>query len=181
MAWGTRRGSPEDLREIILKGEAYTGRPNDHLKPVDLDAEFEAFKQEFDPEQTFLDFLSVQEAVLREFLRQQEYGEISHLPTSLFFYGLKLNEEVLVELGRGKVLICSIRLLYRSPTDENGMCGVTFDFNGQIRAVQIRDLSVKPTRVPPTAISRKSVHPCKASCSPGTKWIRMRRCSSSKR
>ncbi|HPE61626.1 MAG TPA: pyruvate carboxylase [Thiolinea sp.] len=141
-------GLPARLSAVILKGEKpYTGRPNDHLAPVDLDADFEAFKQEFDPEQTFLDFLSYKmyPAVFREFHRhQQDYADVSHLPTPLFFYGLKLNEEVTVELGRGKVLI--IRLLYRSPADESGMCTVTFEFNGQIRAVQIRDLSVKPTK-----------------------------------
>lgn len=148
-------GFPQQLSTIVLKGEQpYSGRPNDHLKPVDLDAEFAAFKQEFDPEQTFLDFLSFKmyPAVFREFYKhQQEYGNVSHLPTPLFFYGLKLNEEVLVQLGKGQVLI--IRLLYRSPADENGMCTVTFDFNGQIRAVQVRDLSVKPTK----ASNRKAV------------------------
>lgn len=148
-------GFPQELSDIILKGEQpYAGRPNDHLPPVDLDAEFAAFQEEFDPEQTFLDFLSYKmyPAVFREFYQhQQEYGDVSHLPTPLFFYGLKQNEEVLVELGRGKVLI--IRLLYRSPADENGMCTVTFDLNGQIRAVQIRDLSVMPTK----ATNRKAV------------------------
>jgi pyruvate carboxylase len=141
-------GFPAQLSNIILKGEKpYTGRPNDHLKPVNLDEEFAAFKQEFDPEQTYLDFLSFKmyPAVFRNFYKhQQEYGSLSHLPTPVFFYGLKLNEEVTVELGKGKVLI--IRLLYRSPADENGMCLVTFEFNGQIRSVQIRDQSVKPTR-----------------------------------
>jgi pyruvate carboxylase len=151
----TPGGFPSKLSEIVLKGEkAYSGRPNDHLKPVDLDAEFEAFKQEFDVERTFLDFLSYKmyPAVYKEFYKhQQEYGDVSHLPTPLFFYGLKLNEEVLVELGQGKVLI--IRLLYRSDADENGNCIVTFDFNGQIRSVQVRDLSVKPTK----ASNRKAV------------------------
>ncbi len=141
-------GFPTELSDIILKGEKpYGGRPNDHLKPVNLEAEFEAFKQEFDPEQTYLDFLSYKmyPAVFRDFYKhQQEYGSLSHLPTPVFFYGLKLNEEVTVQLGQGKVLI--IRLLYRSPADENGMCLVTFEFNGQIRSVQIRDLSVKPTK-----------------------------------
>ena len=148
-------GFPAQLSNIILKGEKpYTGRPNDHLKPVNLDEEFAAFKKEFDPEQTYLDFLSYKmyPAVFRDFYKhQQEYGSLSHLPTPVFFYGLKLNEEVTVELGKGKVLI--IRLLYRSPADENGMCLVTFEFNGQIRSVQIRDQSVKPTR----ATNRKAV------------------------
>ncbi|MCB1621272.1 MAG: pyruvate carboxylase [Thiothrix sp.] len=150
-------GFPARLSAVILKGEKpYTGRPNDHLKPVDLEADFAAFKTEFDPEQTFLDFLSYKmyPSVFREFYQHQQlYANVSHLPTPLFFYGLRLNEEVTVELGRGKVLI--IRLLYRSPADESGMCTVTFEFNGQIRAVQIRDLSVKPTK----ASNVKAVEP----------------------
>ena len=150
-------GLPSKLRDIILKGEQpYSGRPNDHLKPVDLDAEFAAFQEEFDPEQTFLDFLSYKmyPQVFRDFYQhQQAYGDVSHLPTPLFFYGLKQNEEAMVELGRGQVII--IRLLYRSPTDENGMCTVTFEFNGQIRAIQIRDHAVKPIK----ATNRKAVEP----------------------
>lgn len=148
-------GFPAKLSDIVLKGEKpNTGRPNDHLKPVDLESEFAAFKQAFDVDRSFLDFLSYKmyPAVYKEFYKhQQEYGDVSHLPTPLFFYGLKLNEEVLVELGQGKVLI--IRLLYRSDADENGNCIVTFDFNGQIRSVQVRDLSVKPTK----ASNRKAV------------------------
>lgn len=148
-------GFPAKLSDIVLKGEKpNTGRPNDHLQPVDLEAEFAAFKQAFDVDCSFLDFLSYKmyPAVYKEFYKhQQEYGDVSHLPTPLFFYGLKLNEEILVELGQGKVLI--IRLLYRSDADENGNCIVTFDFNGQIRSVQVRDLSVKPTK----ATNRKAV------------------------
>ncbi|WP_020558712.1 pyruvate carboxylase [Thiofilum flexile] len=141
-------GFPPALSNIILKGEKPNeGRPNDHLKPVDLDAEYEAFKQEFNEQQSYLDFLSYKmyPSVFREFYKhQQEYDSVSHIPTPVFFYGLKLNEEVMIELGQGKMLI--IRMLYRSPADENGMCTVTFDFNGQIRSVLIRDLAVKPTK-----------------------------------
>ncbi|MEZ5535361.1 MAG: pyruvate carboxylase [Thiolinea sp.] len=150
-------GFPTQLSGIVLKGEKpYTGRPNDHLKPVDLDAEFAAFTAEFDPEQTFLDFLSYKmyPAVFREFYKhQQVYGDVSRLPTPLFFYGLKQHEEVDVHVGRGQVLI--IRLLYCSPADESGMRSVTFEFNGQIRAVQIRDLAIKPTK----ASNAKAVEP----------------------
>jgi pyruvate carboxylase len=141
-------GFPTDLSDIILKGEKpNSGRPNDHLKPVDLDAEYEAFKKEFNDQQSYLDFLSYKmyPAVFRDFYNhQQEYDSVSHIPTPVFFYGLKLNEEVLIELGKGKMLI--IRLLYKSAADENGMRTVTFDFNGQIRSVLIRDTSVKPTK-----------------------------------
>ena len=151
----TPGGFPTKLSDIVLKGEKpNAGRPNDHMQSVDLEAEFAAFKQEFDVDRSFLDFLSYKmyPAVYKEFYKHQvEYGDVSHLPTPLFFYGLKLNEEVLVNLGQGKVLI--VRLLYRSDADENGNCIVTFDFNGQIRSVTVRDLSVKPTK----ASNRKAV------------------------
>lgn len=141
-------GFPKELAEIILKGEKpYSGRPNDHLKPIDLDAEFTAFKQTFDEEQSYLDFLSylMYPAVFRDFYNHvQEYGDISGLPTPTFLFGLKQNEEVQVELGQGKLLL--IKMIYRSDADENGMCRVTFDFNGQIRSVEIRDHSVTPTK-----------------------------------
>lgn len=144
----TPGGFPTQLSNIILKGEKpNAGRPNDHMKPVDLEAEFATFKKEFNEQQSYLDFLSYKmyPAVFRDFYNhQKEYDSVSHIPTPVFFYGLKLNEEVLIELGKGKVLI--IRLLYKSNADENGMCTVTFDFNGQIRSVLIRDQSVKPTK-----------------------------------
>ena len=46
-----------------------------------------------------------------------------------------------------------IRYIYRSHTNENGFCRVTFELNGQIRSVQIRDETV----VPKTAAHRKAV------------------------
>ncbi len=80
----------------------------------------------------------------------QTYGKVKTLPTSAFFYGLKQNEEVEVKLGQGKTII--IRLIYQSEADENGLCTVTFDLNGQTRSVQIRDQSAKATkRVNPKA------------------------------
>ena len=46
-----------------------------------------------------------------------------------------------------------IRYIYRSHTDENGYCRVTFELNGQARSVQVRDETV----VPKTAANRKAV------------------------
>jgi pyruvate carboxylase len=43
--------------------------------------------------------------------------------------------------------------MYRSHTNENGFCRVTFELNGQARSVQIRDETV----VPKTAANRKAV------------------------
>ena len=94
-----------------------------------------------------LDFLSymMYPKVYEDFYsHHEEYGNISVLPSSAFFYGLKQREEITVELGKGKVII--IRMLYCSPPDSGGVRTVTFDLNGQTRCITIRDDSVKSTK-----------------------------------
>jgi len=90
--------------------------------------------------------------VFRSFhAHQREFGEVHYLPTQAFFYGLKQGDEIVVKLQRGKIIV--IRFIYRSHTDENGFCRVTFELNGQARSVQVRDENV----VPRTAANRKAV------------------------
>ncbi|MEA3302551.1 MAG: pyruvate carboxylase [Pseudomonadota bacterium] len=138
-------GFPEELSKLVLKGEEpFAKRPNEYLDPVDFDTEFAAFQEEFGEEKTFLDFLSYKmyPDVFQQYHEHKKaFGDVKNLPTPAFFYGLQLNEEVFVELGQGKTII--IRLIYRSETDESGLCRVTFDLNGQTRSVQVRDESVK--------------------------------------
>ena len=140
-------GFPKKLSKLVLKGDKpFTKRPNDYLDPVDFDLELEKFQKEFGENSTFLDFLSYKmyPEVFRNFHEHiNTYGGVHYLPTPTFFYGLKQNEEVLVNLGQGKSII--IRLIYQSAADENGLCNVTFDLNGQTRSVQIRDKSAKAT------------------------------------
>ncbi len=137
-------GFPKALSHIILKGEkAMERRPNDYLDPVDFDNEFQAFQEEFDHDQTILDFLSFKmyPEVFRNYYHHRcEFGDISYLPTTAFFYGLQQDEEIAVEIGRGKVIL--IRLLFISNPGEDGMRTVTFDLNGQTRTVRVRDNAV---------------------------------------
>jgi len=148
-------GFPPELSTMVLKGKpALTDPPGASLPPVDFDAEFATFQQEFDDRQNILDFLSYKmyPDVFRDFYEhQQEFGGIDYLPTPAFFYGLGQGDEILVKLQRGKTI--SIRFVYRSKTDENGRCKVTFELNGQTRSVQIRDESAAPTK----AAHRKAV------------------------
>ena len=141
-------GFPKELSKLVLKSDQpFTERPNVHLSPVDIDIEFDKFKEKFDDNCSMLDFLSymMYPKVYEEFYKhQQEYGNISVLPTRAFFYGLKQREEVAVELGQGKIII--IRMLYCSQPDEGGIRTVTFDLNGQTRSITIRDDSVKSTQ-----------------------------------
>ena len=153
-------GFPEKLSKLILKGgKPFTKRPNDYLEPVDFDVEFAAFQEEFGDHKHFLDFLSFKmyPEVFRNFHEHVEtYGSVKILPTPSFFYGLKQNEEILVKLGKGKKII--IRLIYRSAADENGLCTVTFDLNGQTRSIQVRDESVTSTvKVNPKAVEENQI------------------------
>lgn len=148
-------GFPPALSKAVLKGEApLKGRPNDHLKPVDLDAGYEAFKEEFDIYRSELDYLSylMYPEVYRDFYEyRDEYGEVRFLPTPTFLFGLKFNEEVLIKFSRGRSIV--VRLLYRSEPDEAGICSVSFELNGQRRSIQVRDNNAVST----VAINRKAL------------------------
>ena len=148
-------GFPPELSALVLKGrEASTEAPGGSLPPVDFDTEFTAFQQEFDSSLSMLHFLSYKmyPEVFRDFYEHwQQFGNIHYLPTQAFFYGLQHGDEILVKLQRGKTI--SIRFVYRSKTDDNGNCKVTFELNGQTRSVQVRDGSAAPK----TDVHRKAV------------------------
>jgi pyruvate carboxylase len=140
-------GFPEKVQKVVLKNEKpITGRPNEHLAPIDFDEEFKEFQERFDKDRTILDFLSYRlyPKVYEDFYNHQKvYGDMSALPTPAFFYGLKNGEEVLVNIAEGKVII--IKLLFIAEPDENGFRQVTFELNGQSRRVRVKDnnLAVK--------------------------------------
>lgn len=136
-------GFPEKLQRIVLKGEQpLKGKPNEHLAPVDFDSDFASFRLKY-PQAEFLDYLSYHmfPKVFDEYYHHaQVFGNVEAIPTPAFFYGLKLGEEILITLGKGKTII--VKLLYVLPADESGMRTVVFELNGYARRVQIRDRSV---------------------------------------
>lgn len=72
-----------------------------------------------------------------------EYGDVSVLPSSTFFYGLQPGEEISVEIEQGKTLI--IRLISVGEADKDGKCVVSYELNGIARDVMITDKSVTAT------------------------------------
>jgi len=139
------QGFPKELQKIVLKDEVpSTERANTHLQPVDFEQEMAAFHTEFDTTLTDLDFLSwkLYPKVFEEYYaHHQQYGDVSVIPTLQFFFGMKNNEETLIEIGSGKAII--VRLAYISEADEEGMRIVHFKLNGQSRSIQVRDLATK--------------------------------------
>lgn len=142
-------GLPKDLQKIVLKDKTpFTDRPNKHLPPVDFDKEFEAFKEKFSKDLTMTDFLSYKfyPKVFEEgFAFWQEYGDVSAVPTSIFFYGMEMGQDTTIEIAKGKTLL--IRLLSIGPVDDNGKRTVFFKLNGQTRNVDVLDKSVKVQKV----------------------------------
>jgi pyruvate carboxylase len=143
------QGFPKEISKIILKGEKpFTDRPNAHLSPINFKEEYASFHKEFDEYCDELDFLSYKlyPKVFTEFYHHwQEFGEVWRLPTATFLYGLKNNEEIFVEIGKGKAII--IKKLYKSQPDEDGQCNVYFEMNGQPRVIQVKDQNFKSTKI----------------------------------
>ncbi|MDO9186831.1 MAG: pyruvate carboxylase [Bacteroidia bacterium] len=134
-------GFPEHLQKLILKDEKpYTELPNAHLKPVDFEKEMIAFRQKFDNNLSFLDFLSYKfyPKVFEDYFKHfQTYGNVSPIPSLEFFYGMKNNDEIMIEISHGKNII--VKLEYVGEPDENGVRTVFFKLNGQNRAIEIKD------------------------------------------
>jgi pyruvate carboxylase len=74
---------------------------------------------------------------------ERDYGDLSVLPTPVFFYGMKIGQEVSVEIEPGKTLF--IRLMNIGAVDAEGKRAVNFELNGMTRQLAIVDRSVKPT------------------------------------
>ncbi len=138
-------GFPKELQRIILKDkQPVTERAGKHLPPVDFDKELAAFKEQFGTDLTLTDFLSYKfyPKVFEEGLKfWREYGDVSVVPTPLFFYGMKQGEEATVEIDRGKTLL--IRMLSMGAPDEHGKRVVFFKLNGQTRNIEVTDRSVR--------------------------------------
>ena len=141
-------GFPKELQDIILKGESpITGRPNDHIPAIDFDAEFAKFQLDFPFNEGFLEYLSYKmyPKVYEEFYKTRDlYGDMSKLPTQAFFYGLKPDEEIMINIDEGKDIL--VKLLFVSEPDEQGLCTVSFDLNGQNRRIKVKNEQVKVSK-----------------------------------
>jgi pyruvate carboxylase len=138
-------GFPTDVQKAILKGEKPNDKnPNAYLPPIDVLVEFDFFKKKFGDYVHFQDFLSWQlypkvwEAFHQHF---EEYGVVRNIPTPAFFYGLKHNEEIIVEIDKGKSIL--IKFLNLTEPNEAGERTAFFLLNGQTRSLTVRDKKVE--------------------------------------
>ncbi|HET7522359.1 MAG TPA: pyruvate carboxylase [Bacillales bacterium] len=140
-------GFPKELQRVILKGrEAITVRPGELLEPVDFEEMKETLFHKLGRQVTSHDLISyaLYPKVFLDFHESQEtYGDMSVLDTPTFFYGMRLGEEIGVEIEQGKTLI--VKLVSIGEAQADGTRVVYFELNGQPREVVIRDENIKTT------------------------------------
>jgi len=68
---------------------------------------------------------------------RHDYADVSVIPTTAFFYGLQLRQEINVTIEPGKTLI--VRLINVSEPDKDGRRVVTYELNGTTRETFIAD------------------------------------------
>ncbi len=132
-------GWPQALQKKILKGAVpLSERPGKSLPPVDLEATRADAAKALGMELTDTDLASylMYPKVYTEYIEHQRaYGNVSALPTVNFFYGLNEQEEISVDIDRGKTLV--IRLQGRSDVEEEGTAKLFYELNGQPRMVRV--------------------------------------------
>lgn len=139
------QGFPKELQRVILKGrEEITVRPGELLPPVDFDDLKETLYHKLNRQVTSHDLISyaLYPKVFLDYEKfNNTYGNVSVLDTPTFFYGMRLGEEIEVEIEQGKTLI--VKLVSIGEPQNDGTRVLYFELNGQPREVIIADDSVK--------------------------------------
>lgn len=134
-------GWPQALQKKALKGDKpITVRPGSLLKPADLEKSRAEIEEKLGRKLSEYEFASwlMYPKVFSDFAAAQEsYGPVSVLPTPTYFYGMKSEDEIFVDIERGKTLV--IRCLAIGDVDDKGMVTVFFEINGQPRRVKVPD------------------------------------------
>lgn len=140
-------GFPKELQRIILKGkEPLTVRPGELLEPVNFKELRETLFHKLNRQTTSFEIISyaLYPKVFMDYHKiVEEYGDVSVLDTPTFFFGMRLGEEIEVEIEQGKTLI--VKLVSIGQPQPDGTRVVYFELNGQPREVIIKDDSIKST------------------------------------
>ena len=134
-------GFPKELQKIILKGkEPLTVRPGELLEPVDFEALKEELFHKLGREVTIFDVVAyaLYPKVFMDYEKVAElYGNVSVLDTPTFFYGMRLGEEIDVEIEQGKTLMVKLVSIGEPQPDGNRV--LYLEFNGQPREIIVKD------------------------------------------
>ena len=138
-------GFPEELQQVILKDrEAITVRPGELLEDVDFEELRNELNEKLERPVTSHEILSyaLYPKVFEEYsTMKKEFGDVSVIETPEFLYGMRLGEEVEIEIQKGKTLI--VKLVSISEPQSDATRVIYFELNGQPREVIIEDVNVE--------------------------------------
>lgn len=149
-------GFPEPLRSKVLKGkllpngkQMFEARPGAEMEPYDFDKARSELEHRYGKENiSDGDVLSHAQypGVFKEFMEaKKKFGDLSVLDTRTFVSGMKIGQEVSIQLEVGKILFLKLQSV--SGADADGIRQVVFELNGQQRLIKIKDKSVGTTTV----------------------------------
>jgi pyruvate carboxylase len=143
-------GWPRRLQKVVLGDRApRRGRPGAGLPPVDLEREKAQLGERLKREATDADLYGhlMYPDVFAAFARfQRTYEDVTMLPSSAFFYGLRPGEEISVDIEPGKTLF--VKLIHVGEPDKDGYRTILFELNGRPRETVILDASIQSTAKP---------------------------------
>ncbi|MFP3356993.1 pyruvate carboxylase [Planococcus sp. SIMBA_143] len=162
-------GFPKELQKVILKErEPITVRPGELLEPADFEAIREKLFERLKRPVTSHEVLAyaLYPKVFEEYsVTNQTFGDVSVLDTLTFLYGMRLSEEIEVEIEKGKTLM--IKLVSIGEPQKDGTRIIYFELNGQPREISIQDMTVETdSAAKPKADPTKENHI--AATMPGT-------------
>ena len=134
-------GIPKEIQSIVLKGETpITVRPGELIPNEDFKSIKNYLDEKFNMDSNIRNILSytLYPNVYEDYLKHlQLYNDISKLESHVYFYGLSIGEECEVEIEEGKIL--TIKLIEIGDIKENGHRTLSFELNGMIRDIEIKD------------------------------------------
>jgi pyruvate carboxylase len=143
-------GWPQAILSKVLKGaKPIEGRPGALLPETDLTAarnEAECAIGRTISDSELASFLMYPRVFTDYALTEHKYGPVSLLSTQVFFYGMRPQDEVAIEIERGKALVIQLQAV--SEVDEDGQVKVFFELNGQPRMIRVPDRAVAPRVAP---------------------------------
>lgn len=138
-------GFPEELQAVILKERnPITVRPGELLEPADFDEIGKMLFEKLDRPVTSHEVLAyaLYPKVFEEYTATNKtFGDVSVLDTLTFLYGMRLGEEIEVEIQKGKTLI--VKLVSIGEPQKDGTRSIYFELNGQPREISITDMTVE--------------------------------------